>query len=626
MYISIFSDELYLDASEVLPIVKSWGMKYVDFRGQINGKGIEYQTDEELYTLKAQLDELGLKAGVLQTSLAKVHLPDKERQEAELEKLEGIIRASKILGTNMVRCFNYWQQEPEDKDFGKLAMMPDLMNLVLERFMPIAKRAKEAGLILGFENCGQTPNEVIALLKALNVPEWGLAWDVANYFDVLPEADGDCIYYFQKALQYANMIHVKSWGVIDELGYKKVPWDRVLCGAAVTGKNLPVSVETHNPPDSPFTHQEASKMVYDAVLRAWPASAPSDMRSALAIKQEFVRDYAENPVTFVVVGLGMGKNRAKQLTETSGTKLYGVCDINLERAKEIGEMFDVPYSDDINVFLQDPKVEVMYVVTPTGLHCSVANQCLDAGKHVLMTKPMDVNVQACEETIKKAQEKNLMLGLDFDFQFDAGMMALKTAVEDGYFGKLLSANIMLNVLRTDEYYAENGSWRGTWALDGGGAMSNQGVHEVQRLISLFGMPKEVKSSIFTQNHDIEAEDLGLSLWKYENGFQARFSSTTCYPASSWSVRIEIFGTEGAYYYTLGGPEGDHTYWWKAGHWSEKTPYPAERKWRQASDNFAYCLRNGSPLEVDWKPGRDSRLVLDKLYESAKQGGSWITVS
>ncbi|MDY3920382.1 MAG: Gfo/Idh/MocA family oxidoreductase [Candidatus Limivivens sp.] len=625
MYISIFSDELYLDASEVLPIVKNWGMKYVDFRGQINGKGIEYQTDEELYALKAQLDSLGLKAGVLQTSLAKKHLPDKEVLEHEQEKLEGIIRASKILGTKLVRCFNYWQQEPEDRDFGKLAMMPDLMNQVLERFMPLAKRAKEAGLILGFENCGQTPNEVIALLKALNVPEWGMAWDVANYFDVLPEAEGDCIDYFQKALRYTNMIHVKSWGVLDELGYKKVPWDRILTGAAVTGKNLPISVETHNPPSSPYTHQEASKMVYEAVLRAWPAAAPSDMRTALSVKQEFVRDYAENPVNFVVVGLGMGKNRAKQLTETSGTRLYGVCDINLERAKEIGELFHVPYSDDINVFLQDPEVEVMYVVTPTGLHCSVADQCLDAGKHVLMTKPMDADVASCDVTIQKAKEKGLLLGLDFDFQFDEGMESLRQAVKNGYFGKLISANIMLNVFRSDEYFLENGGWRGTWALDGGGAMSNQGVHEVQRLISLFGMPKEVKGDIFTKNHDIEAEDDGISLWKYENGFTARFSSTTCYPASSWSVRIEIIGTEGVYYYTLGGPEGDHTYWWKDGRWSEQNPYPAQRKWRQASDNFAYCLRTGAALEVDWKPGRDSRLVLDKLYESGKNGGVWTAV-
>ena len=87
------------------------------------------------------------------------------------------------------------------------AMMPDMMNQVLERFQPLASRAKEAGLILGFENCGQTPDEVISILKALDVPGWGMAWDPANYFDVLPEAKGDCISYFTKALQYTCLLY-----------------------------------------------------------------------------------------------------------------------------------------------------------------------------------------------------------------------------------------------------------------------------------------------------------------------------------------------------------------------------------------------------------------------------------
>jgi sugar phosphate isomerase/epimerase len=90
MYISIFSDEFYKDIYEVLPVIKEWGMTHVDFRGRINGKPIEKQTDEELYALKAALDSYGLKAGVIQSSLCKVHLPDKERQEQEMEKVRQV--------------------------------------------------------------------------------------------------------------------------------------------------------------------------------------------------------------------------------------------------------------------------------------------------------------------------------------------------------------------------------------------------------------------------------------------------------------------------------------------------------------------------------------------------------
>jgi predicted dehydrogenase/sugar phosphate isomerase/epimerase len=623
MYISIFTDELSLDVKEVLPIIQSWGIEYVDFRSRINGRGIDNQSDEELYELKALVDRLGLKVGALQTSLCKVHLPDVERQVKEQEKLEGIIRASNILGTKLVRCFNYWQQEPGDTYFGKLAMMADQMSEVLTRFEPIAKRAKEAGLELSFENCGQTPEEIFELLKNLNVPEWGMAWDVANYFDVLPEAADDCIEYFTKALKYSNMIHVKSWGVIPELGYKPVPWERVLAGAATLGKDFPVSIETHNPSDSPYSKDEASLKVYEHIKRAWPSSAPGDLKSALAVKTVFERSYSDNPVRFVVVGLGMGKNRAIELVETNGCKLYGVCDLDEPLAKSVGELLDVPYSTDMETFLKDPLVEVMYVVTETGKHCEIAERCLDAGKHVLMTKPMDASSEKCLSAIEKAKKKGLLLGLDFDFQFDPMMMELKDAIDDGFFGKLLSANVALKVLRSDEYYKHNNGWRGTWALDGGGALSNQGIHEVMRMISLFGMPSEVKGRIETKNHDIEAEDFGVSEWKYDNGLTVAYSSTTCFPASSWSVRLEIFGSEGAFMYTVGGPEGDHAYWWKNGTWDEVSPYFQKRQWSQASDNFASCLRLGGNLVVGWSDGYRSRYLLDKIYESAKNNQEWV---
>ena len=623
MHISIFTDELTLDVKESLAIIKSWGIEYVDFRSRINGRGIDNQSDEELYELKALVDKLGLKVGALQTSLCKVHLPDEERQEKEQKKLEGIIRASRILGTKRVRCFNYWQQEPGDTYFGKLAMMPDQMNEVLTRFEPIVKRAKEEGLILSLENCGQTPDEVIELLKALNVPGWGLAWDVANYFDVLPEATGDCIDYFTKALKYSNMIHVKSWGVIPELGYKPVPWERVLAGAATLGIDLLVSIETHNPSDSPYSKDEASLKVHEYIKRAWPTAAPGDLKSALAIKMKFERPYNDNPVRFVVVGLGMGKNRAMQLMETNGCTLYGVCDLNEQLAKSVGDLLHVPYSTDIDTYLKDPKVEVMYVVTETGKHCEIADRCLEAGKHVLMTKPMDASSDICRPVIEKARKKGLLLGLDFDFQFDPMMMELKKAVDGGFFGKLLSANVTLQVLRSDDYYKHNNGWRGTWALDGGGAMSNQGIHEVMRMISLFGMPQKVKGFIETKNHDIEAEDYGVSEWKYDNELTVRYSSTTCFPASSWSVRMEIFGSEGAFVYTLGGPEGDHSFWWKNSAWSEMSPYSKKREWSQASDNFAYCLRLGGDLVVGWEDGYKSRFVLDKIYASAKKTQGWV---
>ncbi len=628
MYISIFSDELYKDIYEVLPIIKEWGMTHVDFRGMINGKPIEKQTDEELYALKAALDEYGIKPGVIQSSLCKVHLPDEARQERELAKLEGIIRASNILGTKMVRSFFYWQHKQDDPACGELAMRPDVLAQVMEMFAPIAKRAKEAGLILCFENCGVTPDEVIAVLESLNEPTWGMAWDVSNMFELLPEASGDCVDYFTKALKYANSIHVKARGVetIPEFKYKKVPWNRVLAGAAVTGKDMPISVETHVPVENNNDKVETSKRVYDYVKKNIPASAPGDMLSALSPKLRFDRPYADHPVRMVVVGLGMGKNRCAQISETSGIELYGVCDINEEKAKAVAEMYGVPYSTDINTFLKDPKVEAMYIVTPTGTHCDLAMQCFEAGKHVLTTKPMDVSYQKCDEAIAMAREKGLLFGVDFDLHFRGPLSELKQAVDGGFFGdRIIGANITLNIRRSQKYYDENGKWRGTWAMDGGGAFSNQGIHEIDRLITILGVPDEVRAFTATQTFDIEAEDCGSTEWRYANGAIARFSVTTSYPASAWYCRMEVYGNRGAYLNVSGGAEGTHISWYSDGKWSVEAPFPYKREWQQGSDNFAYCLRTGEPLAVTAEMGRTARYVLDKMYESARNGGNWTKV-
>jgi len=626
MFISVFTDELGKEVTTSLKTFADWGMKYVDFRMRVNGLPIEKQSKEQLKTLKAQLDEYGLKTAVIQSSLCKKHLPDADFIKAEREKLEGIIRACDILDCNMVRSFNFWQHDQYDPKCGELAMRPDALGQVLDMFDPFAKRAKEAGLVLGFENCGQTPDEVIAVLEALNVPEWGLAWDVSNMFEILPEAKGDCIEYFTKALKYANMVHVKCRGVsaIPEVDCKKVPWDRVLKGVAATGKNMPISIETHLPAGTPgLDATEATYRCLKYLEKVWPASAPADIATALAVKQKFDRPYTDNPVKMVVVGLGMGKNRCAQIKDTNGIELAGVCDINEEKAKNVGEQFGVPYSTDINTFLNDKSVEAMYVVTPTGLHCEVGKQCLEAGKHVLLTKPMDANYETCRDLAKLAKDKGLLLGCDFDLHYRGPLTSLCLAHANGYFGKVKSCNIILNIKRTPEYFLENGGWRGTYALDGGGALSNQGIHEIDRILTVFGKPKAVKCSTAKQTFNIEAEDYGIAEMLFEDGMVARISSTTSFPASSWYTRVEVYGDKGAYLLVSGGPEGEHTWWWHGEKWTEESPYPVKKEWNQAADNFANAIRTGEELIVPAENGINSRYVLDKMYESSRNGCSWV---
>lgn len=626
MFLSVFTDELNLDFYDALPILREWGMKYVDFRGRINGKSIENQTEAELHELKRVLDENGMKVGAIQSSLCKVHLPNEERRQKELVKLEGVIRAANILNCKLVRCFNYWQHDEREEGLGDLAVRPDMLNLVLEMFEPIKRRAMEAGLTLSFENCGQTPDEVITFLDALKVPNWGMAFDCANMFDILPEAAGNATAYFTKCIYRANMIHVKARATLDAFTqFRNVPWERILRAVSARSMDMPVSIETHNPKGSPFSAVECTQKCIDAIRKAWPSAAPASVESALEAEPEFERSYRDNPVTFVVVGLGMGKNRVRQITETSGTKLYGVCDINFEKAKTVGEQYGVPYSDDIHVFLEDPAVEVMYIVTPTGSHCQLAMQCLRAGKHVLTTKPMDVSTRACDEAISLAKERGLLLGVDWDERHRLRQLEIKATIESGFLGRVLSYNCNLYINRNQAYYDENGGWRGTWAMDGGGALTNQGVHEVDRAQMYMGMPRRVRATIATQCHDIQAEDIGVTEWEYDNGAIVRYASTTNCPIGAWYAKIEIVGTDGMLVYTIGGPEGNHTWWGKNDQWTETCPVEVKQRWRQGSDHFAYALRTGEPLDIDGTSSRKSRVILDAIYTSARNGGAWVEV-
>ena len=626
MFLSLFTDELAIDFYEALPLFKEWGLTHVDLRGRIGGKDIEYLTDEELKKLRAALDENGLKVGAIQSSLCKVHLPDQERQNAELEKLEGVIRAADALDCRLVRCFNYWQHKETDPELGDLAVRPDELSKVVRMFEPVKKRAIEANLTLSFENCGQTPDEVIAFLDAVKVPGWGMAFDCANMFDILPEAKGSAVAYFTKCIYRANMIHVKARATLDEFKeYRNVPWAKVLRAVSARTLDMPVSVETHNPKGSPFTPIECTKKVIDAIRKVWPSAAPASVESALEEEPEFVRPYKDNPVTFVVVGLGMGKNRVRQLTETSGCKLYGVCDINFAKAKEIGEQYGVKYSDDIQVFLQDPAVEVMYVVTPTGSHMAVAMECLRAGKNVLTTKPMDVSTAACDEAIRLAHEKGLLFGVDWDERHRMRQLEIKAAVDSGWLGRIISYNVNLYIHRDQKYYDENGGWRGTYAMDGGGALTNQGVHEVDRAMTYLGMPKRVRASARTLCHNIEAEDIGVTEWEYENGAVVRYASTTDCPMGAWYAKIEIVGTEGMLIYTTGGPEGNHTWYGKNEVWTEECPVEVHQPWRQGSDNFANSLRTVAPLDINGESSRKSRVILDAIYESIRNDGAWVEV-
>ncbi len=655
MFLSIFTDELCLDLPEALPILKSWGLEYVDLRNRIFGKSIEFLTDAELAEVKRLLDENGMKVGCIESSLAKVHMPDAAGQRAEAQKLEGVIRAANALNCRLVRSFFYWQPERKhngrvlkEEERGLLTAQPELMAQVTAMFRPLAVRAQQAGLTLAIENCDATPLEVFAFLDAMNMPNLGFAWDAWFWWDWLdgqgladdPDASTDSLI---ACVKRASCAHAKARGtgksmMMDEQGkpYPSVPYRRVLSSLHATRFNGPVSVETGfrtrvgdvSDPKESQAIVEASHEVIEVLRHHWPTAAPQNIYDAARpAARKVSRPYEADPVRFVVVGLGMGHKRAGEVTETPGAKLLGVCDIREERAKNSAGAYGVPYELDIRRWLDRKEVEVIYDMVPTGHHSEIAKMALEAGKNVLCTKPMEVSLAACDEMIRLADKNKVLLGIDFQKRYETPTTTLRAALREGLLGQLLGGKVSLQTRRDAAYFLESGGWRGTKRWDGGGVISNQAVHSIDEAAYTIGIPAKVRCDIWTQTHDIEGEDLAVATWLYKSGLVITFFGTTSYAQQTWSPDFTVYGTKGAYSMTYGGiQERPDEHWFLDGKWQDKPPKVVPPEYVNAADNFAAALRLGVPLSCTGREGRATQSIIDGMFRSAYSGGGWVDIA
>jgi len=365
----------------------------------------------------------------------------------------------------------------------------------------------------------------------------------------------------------------------------------------------------------------------EVIKKAWPSAAPGGLFDTPKSTQGLTRPWDDDPVGFVVVGLGMGHIRSKEITQTPGTRLVGVCDLVEERAKRTSEEYGVPYTTDVREWLSNDQVEVVFVITETGRHTEVALQALEAGKHVLITKPMEASLAACDQMIRLAEKKGQLLGVDFSRRFRTDVQTLKTAVVKGRFGRLLSGNCALKILRMIEYFRADSGWRGTRRWDGGGVLSNQAIHHIDEIAFTVGIPSKVRCNIWTQDHDIEAEDLGTAVWLYDDGLVITFYATSSYPHSTWYLHYELEGTGGAYSHVAGGPfNRPQVRWYIDGAWSDKAPEIVESEWLNAADNFAATLRSRAELTCSGREGRRTQAILDAMYRSAYDAaGDWVDV-
>ena len=245
-----------------------------------------------------------------------------------------------------------------------------------------------------------------------------------------------------------------------------------------------------------------------------------------------------------IVGCGViAPAHAESLARAKGAKLVAVCDIVPEKAARLAARFGQPavYSD-LKEMLQQGELDILSVCTPSGLHGEHIEAAAEAGVHILSEKPLEITLEKMDSAIRACQEAEVKLGGVFQRRTFPTSIQIKQALDAGELGKLLLGSAYLKYYRDQAYY-DSGDWRGTWELDGGGALMNQGVHGIDLLLWFMGDVKRVFARAGTLARDVEVEDTAVISLEFENGaFGIIEGTTTVYPGMD--TRLEIHGEKG----------------------------------------------------------------------------------
>lgn len=318
-------------------------------------------------------------------------------------------------------------------------------------------------------------------------------------------------------------------------------------------------------------------------------------------------------VGFAVVGLGMGYNRAKLIQQTEGAGLKVLVDLNAVRAEQVGAELGVDWTADLEQALDRSDVDVVMVMTPSGIHANIGVQVAAAGKHVITTKPMDVSTAACDRLIRACDEAGVLCGVDFQSRYVDNNFRAAEALRQGWLGQPILGEARFKWYRSQDYFDSVG-WRGTWAMDGGGSLANQGVHLLDQLLWLMGKPVSVYAETAIMAHEIETEDIGLAIVNFASGAKGTIMGTTTFPESIY-FSAEVHGTEGAIVLdaVLSGEMrvfGDGL---------EERMIAIENPLQNIVEDVVSAVTKGTSLRVDGHEGRRTVALLEAIYASAREG-------
>ena len=250
------------------------------------------------------------------------------------------------------------------------------------------------------------------------------------------------------------------------------------------------------------------------------------------------------PIGVGLVGAGViGRIHANAIRQLDEGRVVAVAEPREEAGRALASEVEADWLPTFEALLERSDVELVILATPSGLHPAQAVLAAGAGKHVVTEKPMAITAHGASSMIAYAKAYGVSLAVIFQNRFLPDTLKLKRAVDAGRLGRLILGGAFVHWRRTADYYAANGGWRGTWELDGGGALINQSIHTIDVLQWMMGDVASVAAHTATLTHSIEAEDTASASVRFRNGALGVIQGTTS-ASADFPVRVELIGDRG----------------------------------------------------------------------------------
>jgi UDP-N-acetyl-2-amino-2-deoxyglucuronate dehydrogenase len=329
----------------------------------------------------------------------------------------------------------------------------------------------------------------------------------------------------------------------------------------------------------------------------------------------------------LIGGGSISETHARAARALPGVEIAAVFGTNAEKVNRLcREYSGKPYSD-FDQFLAHRPMDIVAIGSPSGLHATQGIAAARHKLHVLTEKPIDITTERADALIAAADAAGVKLGVFFQDRCKPDLLRVKNAVEAGALGKPILADARVKWYRPPDYYASS-RWRGTWALDGGGALINQAVHTLDLMLWLFGDVVNVQAAGKTALHAIEAEDTLIALFQFANGTLGVLqAATSVYPG--YPRRLELTGSEGTLIIEqdrllTADLRKPHEGLFRGGEADQNpsafSPVVSDVRGHEAVlEDFLQSIRTNTSPRCDGREGRRSLALVEVIYTACRTG-------